>query len=154
LFLEIQTTFYTRLLCLARVTFLLVVRIKSSARSFMHIYAHIPQRIMCPRVIYRAGTCTRVCTYLVIYPPHFSSSDGRSSAESIFAIHSFLEGRTRFSSFDGNLVVSDQRQLGTYPLLSTLVCSFVDAFTMLPPFPNVLFTLRVLRAPFYAVFLV
>lgn len=76
--------------------------------------------------------------YLVIYPPRFSSSDGRSSAESIFAIHSFLEGHTRFSSFDGNLVVSDQRQLGTYPLLSALVCSFVDAFTMLPPFPNVL----------------
>jgi len=51
-----------RLPCLARVTFLSVVRIKSSARLFMHIYAHIPQRIMCPRVIYRAGTCARVCT--------------------------------------------------------------------------------------------
>lgn len=51
-----------RLPCVACVTFLSVVRIKSSARSFMHIYAHIPQRIMCPRVIYRAGTCARVCT--------------------------------------------------------------------------------------------
>lgn len=61
-FLKFKRRPTQRLLCLARVTFLSVVRIKSSARSFMHIYAHIPQRIMCPRVIYRAGTCTRVCT--------------------------------------------------------------------------------------------
>lgn len=105
------------------------IRIKSSTRSCMHIYTHIPQRIMCPRVIYRAGTRTHI--YLVTFPPCFSPSDS-TSAKSIFAIHSFLEGRTRFSSFDGNPVVSDQRQLGTYPLLSALVCSPVDAFTALP----------------------
>lgn len=87
--------------------------------------------------------------YLVIYPPRIPAPTA-GAPESIFAIHSFLEGRTRFSSFDSNLVVSDQRQLGTYPLLSALACSTVE---MLPsqPYPQMSLPLAHPRAPSYAI---
>lgn len=95
----------------------------------MHIYAHIPQRIMCPRVIYRAAALVYLA---VTFPRCFSRFGRRGSLFLPFIL--FLEGRTRFSSFDGNPVVSDQRQLGTYPLLSALVCSSPWMPSLLPRF--------------------
>lgn len=139
-----------RLPRLARIAFLSVVRIKSSARSCMHIYAHISRRIMRPRVIYRAGT--RALVYIYI-SRNFPSVLVRPTVEAgVYFCHSFFsEGaRTRFSSFDGNPVVSDQRQPGTYPLLSALVCSFVRCLRSVTSFPNV-FPLVSSRVPFYAV---
>lgn len=59
-----------RLASARRLSFRCGPGIKSSTRSGMHIYTHIPQRIIRPRVIYRAGTPASIYTY--IYTLHIS----------------------------------------------------------------------------------
>lgn len=74
--------------------------------------------------------------YLVTFPSCFSPTV--RARNTIFAIHSFLEGRrTRFSSFDGNPVVSDQRQLGYLTLAECARLFSRGCLHSVTSFPNV-----------------
>ena len=116
---------------------------------------------------YSRGACSvfarwgRICVFARV---PFSAGDERHAQQSLFVFVGqaedkkgeegegrdpflsrtvFWEGCTRFSSFDGNPSVSDQRQ-PRYPLLSALVCSASDTHRV-TSFSKCPFSLRVLR---------
>lgn len=138
-FSKFKRCFAQRLPRLARVAFLSEIQIKSSARSYMHIYAHIPQRIMCPRVIYRPAThiSRNFCSVFYFCSARVRTRVWHKSQSLFLPFILFWKGVRVFPLSMVIPVVSDQRQLDTYPLLSALVCSSANAFNATSS-PNVL----------------